>query len=289
MEAEIVSVDFVNSKPINLDDKVNLRDIYQTLAEKGGIATSIDFNKWAHRKLQYYTENIDYFSFDKNVEREIGASYRKEISTTVQVAMEIIANGHKEAGHEMRRFLTECIKLSMKERNGSSLIDSDLLLDLEKELKGHSVPVESISELLSCYNAKKTAEKNLKLVLASLPLSPVLDGYIKPRLSKGSSGSGKPMTIGAISRMYFEGLPEFVVGAFLRESNQPKASDGPKARYLDLDLGEAASVFFDDVTYLKEHKGRHYYFSSWIGNFSAPIRVSRTCDRDPVWASEQKR
>ena len=42
--------------------------------------------------------------------------------------MEIIANGHKEAGHEMRRFLTECLRLSIEKPQ--KVLDSFDVTDL---------------------------------------------------------------------------------------------------------------------------------------------------------------
>ncbi len=129
----LIHIDFKNPVPIKLDDQVNLRDIFDVLVEKGAVATTLDFNKWASRKLTYYIENIDYLIFDKKVENSGRGAPSKEITTTIQVAMEVVANGHKAAGHQMRRFLTECLRLSTERQRPKDL--SDLLIEAGNRLK----------------------------------------------------------------------------------------------------------------------------------------------------------
>ncbi len=129
----LIQIDFKTPIPIKLDDQVNLRDIFDVLVEKGAVAKTLDFNKWASRKLTYYIENIDYLIFDKKVENSGRGAPSKEITTTIQVAMEVIANGHKEAGHQMRRFLTECLRLSTEQQKPKDL--SDLLIEAGNRLK----------------------------------------------------------------------------------------------------------------------------------------------------------
>ncbi len=130
---KLIQIDFKNPIPIKLDDQVKLRDVFNVLVEKGAVAKTVDFNKWASRKLTYYIENIDYLIFDKKVENSGRGAPSKEITTTIQVAMEVIANGHKEAGHQMRRFLTECLRLSTQRQQPKDL--SDLLIEAGNRLK----------------------------------------------------------------------------------------------------------------------------------------------------------
>jgi phage anti-repressor protein len=126
----IVTLDFKHAQPINLDDQVNLRDIFNVLVEKGAISSNFDYNTWIARKLRYYTENTDYFTIHKKVDRKSsrGSVVFKDHTASVQVAMEIIANGHKEAGYEMRRFMTECIRLAQNHLASPNLSEIDILV-----------------------------------------------------------------------------------------------------------------------------------------------------------------
>ncbi len=47
--------------------------------------------------------------------------------------MEVVANGHKEAGHQMRRFLTECLRLTSEQQRPKDL--SDILIEAGNRLK----------------------------------------------------------------------------------------------------------------------------------------------------------
>ncbi len=66
----LIEIDFKNPKPIKLDDQVNLRDVFNVLVAKGAVSSKQDYNTWANRKLIYYGENTDYFTFRKNAERK---------------------------------------------------------------------------------------------------------------------------------------------------------------------------------------------------------------------------
>ena len=112
----LVEIDFKNPVPVNLDDHVSLLPIFNTLKEKGAVGASTFYSTWASRKLAQYTENKDYLTANKIVSRKNsrGATHVTEHTTSIQYAMEIIVDGHGSEGFKMRRFLTECLRMSMQ-------------------------------------------------------------------------------------------------------------------------------------------------------------------------------
>ena len=57
----LVEIDFKNPVPIDLDNSIDLRLIFEKLQEKGGISSRSKYADWVKNKLRYYTENTDYF------------------------------------------------------------------------------------------------------------------------------------------------------------------------------------------------------------------------------------
>ncbi len=156
--SNVISIDFVNPKPLCLDDQVNLREIYEVLVAKGAVSNNVLYATWVKRKLQYYTDNMDYFTITKKDNRKNtrGATISKEHATTVQVAMEIIANGHKEAGHQMRRFLTNCLKLSISKPTSPSDF-ADFMIEMANKLKKSESANIALSEALGIATNWKSA------------------------------------------------------------------------------------------------------------------------------------
>ena len=111
----LVKIDFMTPTAINLDDTVSLRDVYDKLIERGAITGRDPFANWVKVKTVYYAENTDYSivlektkTIDKNGKAKV--SNREEYYTSVQIAMEILANGHGQVGHDMRRFMSGCVR-----------------------------------------------------------------------------------------------------------------------------------------------------------------------------------
>ncbi|SMF35031.1 hypothetical protein [Pseudobacteriovorax antillogorgiicola] len=60
--SQLIEIDFANPKPIDLDDDINLKDVFNALVAKGAVSDSVRYFHWSNKKLEYYTENIDYFT-----------------------------------------------------------------------------------------------------------------------------------------------------------------------------------------------------------------------------------
>jgi phage anti-repressor protein len=85
---------------------VNARDLHEQLVSKQ------EFSNWIKRRISNYgfTENEDYFSFDKIIKREKGASVRKEYILTIDTAKEIAMVENNEQGRAIRKYFIEVEK-----------------------------------------------------------------------------------------------------------------------------------------------------------------------------------
>ena len=108
----LVTIDFTTPMALRLDDQVSLRAIHAKLIEMGGLRETSNFRDWVKKKLEYYTQDTD-FTAEEKTSAVISGTYGDmpiEYYTSVQVAMEVVANGHKKAGHQMRHFMSECVR-----------------------------------------------------------------------------------------------------------------------------------------------------------------------------------
>ena len=117
MGNSLIKIDFTKPRILQLDSELSLRDIYRRLVEIGGLSSGTPFRDWVKEKLKYYQECRD---FRVILRESSGGRRAKDYIATMQVAMEICANGHGEAGHEMRRFMSECVRL-VNDTNPASL------------------------------------------------------------------------------------------------------------------------------------------------------------------------
>ncbi len=137
MNTQVITVDFNTPRALNLDDKVSLRDIYKELVMRGGLTGKDPFANWVKEKLSYYAENIDFFivlekSKSLNRNGKARASVAHEYYTSVQIAMEVLANGHGEIGHQMRRFMSGCVRLVNEAAATKQQLTNDDIQQLHK-------------------------------------------------------------------------------------------------------------------------------------------------------------
>lgn len=129
--AQIIKIDFATPTVLNLDDRISLRDIHAKLIEKGG--TKTPFHKWINKKLEYYKENKDFEKVGQKIPTLGGAQEGFEYYTDLQIAMEILANGHGKVGHEMRQFMSGCVR-KVVERDG---------------IQGSGSPIQALEQIVS--------------------------------------------------------------------------------------------------------------------------------------------
>ena len=103
----IVKVDFTKPKALRLTDRVLLRDVWEALGKPRG-----DYSTWVTSKLTHYEKGSDFQTRKSEALNFLG----KKLETTdhiatVQVVLEIVANGHGQTGHIVRRFFGECLRL----------------------------------------------------------------------------------------------------------------------------------------------------------------------------------
>ena len=108
--SNLVTIDFTTQTQLNLDDQVSLRDMHKKLIERNGLKPTSNFRDWVKKKLEHYNEYIDFIKAEEKNSASITGQFTTEYYTTVQIAMEILANGHGKAGHEMRKFMSGCVR-----------------------------------------------------------------------------------------------------------------------------------------------------------------------------------
>lgn len=131
MNTQVITVDFNTPRALNLDDTVSLRNIYKELVARGGLTGKDPFANWVKEKLVYYAESIDYCSILEK--SKIGNKPLREYYTTVQIAMEVLANGHGEVGHQMRRFMSGCVRLVNEAAATKQQLTNDDIHQLHKD------------------------------------------------------------------------------------------------------------------------------------------------------------
>ena len=88
---------------------VNARELHQFLESKQ------DFSNWIKNRIEKYdfVENQDYCSFNKIIEREIGATSRIEYALSVDMAKELSMVENNEKGRLARKYFIECEKIAL--------------------------------------------------------------------------------------------------------------------------------------------------------------------------------
>lgn len=83
---------------------VSARDLHEYLSSKQ------DFSDWIKKKIKKYgfTENVDYTSFHKKMERENGGTTRLEYAISMDMAKELAMVEGNEKGKQARRYFIEC-------------------------------------------------------------------------------------------------------------------------------------------------------------------------------------
>lgn len=87
---------------------VNARELHQFLESKQ------DFSNWIKNRIEKYdfVENQDYCSFNKIIEREIGATSRIEYALSLDMAKELSMVENNEKGRLARKYFIECEKIA---------------------------------------------------------------------------------------------------------------------------------------------------------------------------------
>ena len=162
----------------NGSQAVSARELHTFLESKQ------DFSTWMKNRIKKYgfIEGADFQSFDKIMEREIGATSRIEYALTIDCAKEISMVEGNEKGRQARKYFIECEKLaktleiqkplSPAEQN---LINAQLFVQYEKKLseieQNQIDQKEKIDYLLT---SKQEAENSLKALPFDLPQDEVV-------------------------------------------------------------------------------------------------------------------
>jgi anti-repressor protein len=88
------------SKLLN-GEKVDARTLWENLESRQ------DFSNWIKNRLADFIEETDYTSFDKIIERETGATRRKDYLLTINTAKHICLIERNEAGRRIRQYLID--------------------------------------------------------------------------------------------------------------------------------------------------------------------------------------
>ena len=81
---------------------MDLRKLHRELESKR------QFGNWAKSRLSQFTEGEDFASLHNIVERETGASRRKDYTVTIDCAKNIAMMEKTERGKEVRKYFIKC-------------------------------------------------------------------------------------------------------------------------------------------------------------------------------------
>lgn len=105
--SNVIRIDFSKPQALRLDDQLVLREVWEALGQPRG-----EYQTWATERLEHYENGNDFQTRESDSLNFIGKKIGKvDHIVSVQVALEIAANGHGEVGHRVRRFFGECLRL----------------------------------------------------------------------------------------------------------------------------------------------------------------------------------
>lgn len=92
----------------NGNQVVSARELHYFLESKQ------DFSNWIKNRIEKYgfIENVDFQSFNKIIEREVGATNRIEYALSIDCAKEISMVEGNDKGKQARRYFIECEKIA---------------------------------------------------------------------------------------------------------------------------------------------------------------------------------
>lgn len=128
---------------------VNARDLHLFLESKQ------DFSTWIKNRLQDFIENIDFISFHKIVEREIGATKKLEYFLTIETAKHLAMLERNDKGKEIRNYFIKIEEEVKKQQATLPQIDANFLLQVANQMKA----LEEEKERLTI----ETQEKQVKI------------------------------------------------------------------------------------------------------------------------------
>lgn len=117
---------------------VDLRELHAALESKQ------DFSTWAKARLSQFTENEDFSSLHKSVERETGATRRIEYAVSVECAKHIAMMEQTERGRQVRAYFIECERKALAPRELSRLELLELAMDSERQRLALASKVEEL-------------------------------------------------------------------------------------------------------------------------------------------------
>ncbi len=148
---------------------VSARELHSFLESKQ------DFSNWIKNRIEKYgfVENVDFQSFNKIIEREVGATNRIEYALTIDCAKELSMVEGNEKGKIARKYFINCekqlksvsqfrIPQTYAEALKLAAIQAERLELQESELKKQAPKVEYYNEVLqsqSTYNTNQIAKE----------------------------------------------------------------------------------------------------------------------------------
>jgi phage anti-repressor protein len=239
--ANVVQVDFSKPKALRLDDKVLLRDVWRALGEPRG-----DYSTWVVEKLEHYEKGSDFQTRKSEELNFIGKKVgRVEHVVTVQVALEIAANGHGETGHRVRRFFGECVRLLNETR--PELVPTHTLPD--------AISADFLEQIAARMRAiEKQAQEDRKRALTSMGTAGGLaktNSELRDRLGDGKNW----LTVVAAQKRHPElaSMTPAKLGALLRRASL-EAGTGVR-KVPDARWGEVNAYHTDIVVSVVQNAG----------------------------------
>jgi anti-repressor protein len=135
-------------EPANLlnGDRVDARTLWEKLESRQ------EFAAWIKNRLADFTEGADYSSFDKIINRETGASRRKEYFLTINTAKHICLIERNEAGRRIRQYLIDVEKAYRDMNNDPAYQMATGLLAAQKLLEAKDARIAELEPKAAFYD-----------------------------------------------------------------------------------------------------------------------------------------
>ena len=155
-----------------------------------GVGSKQDFSTWIKKRLDEVdaVENVDFITFHKKMEREIGATKRIEYILKLDIAKEMAMLERNEIGKKYRRYLIE-IEKKYKELNKQDLQDSYTITDpierAKRWIEEETLRIEQSKELI----------KKQETINVLTPKAEYFDAIVEAELNINFRDSAKELNI----------------------------------------------------------------------------------------------